>query len=113
MGIDLDGMLTGARDALTVKRVFGDAYEVDGVTVIPVARLAGGSGGGGSEQGDGGGGFGLAAAPAGVYVVDGGRVRWQPAVDVNRLVAAAAAVLVAAITTRRSVARARAAARGR
>lgn len=28
-----------ANDTVTVRRVFGDAYERDGVTVIPVARL--------------------------------------------------------------------------
>jgi hypothetical protein len=30
-----------ARDAMTVKRVFGEAYEKDGVTVIPAAWVAG------------------------------------------------------------------------
>ena len=33
--------IRGHRDALTVGRVFGDAYELDGMTVIPVGRVAG------------------------------------------------------------------------
>lgn len=33
--------LDAVKDVLTVKRVFGDAYEVDGVTVIPVAAVRG------------------------------------------------------------------------
>ena len=81
-------------DLLTVKRVFGEAYERDEVTVIPVATVRGAVGGGGgeSEQPDGseqegeGGGLGVMAKPAGVYVISDGKVRWMPAVDVNRIV---------------------------
>ena len=40
----------GHRDALAVGRVFGDAYEIDGMTVIPVGRVAGGGGGGAGED---------------------------------------------------------------
>lgn len=84
--------IKGTRDALSVKRVFGDAYEVDGVTIIPVARVAGGAGGGGGEGGEGaeagtgfGTGFGMGAVPVGVYEVRDGRVEWKPSVDVNRI----------------------------
>ena len=88
--------LAGVQDSLTVKRVFGDPFEKDGVTVIPAASVAGGGGGGGGEgpddaQGGFGTGFGISARPAGAYVIRDGNVTWQPAVDVNRL---AAAVLV-------------------
>ena len=34
--------IRGTRDALSVRRVFGDPYTADGVTIIPVARIAGG-----------------------------------------------------------------------
>jgi uncharacterized spore protein YtfJ len=93
--------IEAARDALTVKRVFGDAYVADGVTVIPVAKVYGGSGmgyGDGTGQGPagegaphaegsgGGGGFGLVARPAGAYVIRDGKASWQPAVDVNRAI---------------------------
>ena len=44
--------IKGTRDSLSVGRSFGDAYIVDGVTVIPVARVAGspGSGGGAGDE---------------------------------------------------------------
>lgn len=86
--------LRGTRDALTVKRVFGDSYEVDDVTIIPVARVAGGAGGGAGEgtdendaQGSGfGTGFGMGANPIGVYEVRNGTITWKPAMDVNRVI---------------------------
>jgi uncharacterized spore protein YtfJ len=93
--MDPNEIMQQTRDALTVKRVFGEPYERDGVTVIPVASLRGGAGGGkgegatpdGAGSGSGsGGGFGLIAKPAGVFVIDGTSVRWQPAVDVNRVI---------------------------
>lgn len=82
-------MMSSAGDALTVKRVFGEPIEKDGVTIIPVARLAGGGGGGtgDSQEGSGsGGGYAVMAKPAGVYVVRDGDVTWQPAIDVNKIV---------------------------
>jgi uncharacterized spore protein YtfJ len=88
----MDG-IRGARDAISVRRVFGDPMELNGVTVIPVARVAGGGGGGGGEgsikdeqTGTGfGTGFGLHAGPVGVYEVRDGQVVWKPAVDATRL----------------------------
>ncbi|MFE6612511.1 sporulation protein [Amycolatopsis sp. NPDC057786] len=92
------------RDNLTVRRVYGEPVEKDGVVIIPAARVIGGGGGGhGSEQdkeGEGGG-FILAARPVGAYVLKGGEVRWVPAVDVT-LLGAVFAVMVAAIHRRRS-----------
>ena len=86
--------ITGTKDSMSVRRAFGDAYEIDGVTVIPVARVAGGAGGGGGdgvdESGASGGGFGtgfgMGVVPIGVYEVRGDRVEWKPTVDVNRVV---------------------------
>jgi uncharacterized spore protein YtfJ len=85
------GLADSVRDTLTVSRVFGQPYERDGVTVIPAASVRGGAGGGAGrkrdtgEEGDGGG-FGVTARPAGAYVIKGGEVSWQPAVDVQRIV---------------------------
>jgi uncharacterized spore protein YtfJ len=70
--VKLDQLITTARDAITVKRVFAEPYEKEGVTVITAASLAGGGGGGGGggghddrgQEGEGGG-FGLSARPAG------------------------------------------------
>lgn len=88
---DVQRVIEKARDAITVRRVFGDAYEKDGVTIIPAARVVGGGGGGGGEGDDGGGapragsgaGFGLAARPVGAFVIRGDEVRWRPAFDLN------------------------------
>jgi uncharacterized spore protein YtfJ len=82
-------MIDSARDALNVRRVYGEPIEKDGVTIIPAARIGGGAGGGSGdgEEGSGsGGGFGLSAKPAGAYIVRDGEVRWEPAIDVNRIV---------------------------
>ena len=82
---DLDALLSGHRDALTVRRVYGDPVERDGVTVVPAASVFGGTGGGGDREGNGGGGFGLRARPVGAYVIADGKVSWRPAVDVSRM----------------------------
>ena len=89
---DVFDSMKGTRDSLSVSRAYGDAYVLDGVTVIPVARVSGGAGGGGGEGTDdeksGGGfgtGFGLHVNPIGVYEVRDGRVVWKPSVDANRL----------------------------
>jgi len=39
-------VLGTARDAITVKRVFAEPYEKDGLTVIAAAAVTGGAGGG-------------------------------------------------------------------
>jgi predicted Zn-dependent protease len=58
--MNAEELLSGARDAISVRRVFG--------------------GGGRDNDGNGGGGFGLAA-----YVIKDGEVTWKPAVDPIRL----------------------------
>jgi uncharacterized spore protein YtfJ len=87
--MDVKATISAAQDSLTARRVYGDPYERDGVTVIPAAAVQGGGGGGGSEQGDrsdGGSGFGLTARPVGAYVIRDGEVRWQPAFDLTRTI---------------------------
>jgi uncharacterized spore protein YtfJ len=103
-------LLDQARDTITVKRVFGEPYERNGVTIIPVATVGGGGGGGSGEQEGQTGqglGFGVAAKPAGVYVISGDDVRWQPAVDVNRIVLGGQVVAIACLLVVRSILRAR------
>jgi uncharacterized spore protein YtfJ len=109
----LDELFATAKDTMTVRRVYGEPYEKDGMTIIPAARVSGGMGGGsGSDQEHGqeggGGGFGLHARPAGAYVVKGGEVVWRPAIDVNRVIAVAGAVVIAFLVTRARIAKARA-----
>ncbi|MGH3331481.1 MAG: spore germination protein GerW family protein, partial [Nocardioidaceae bacterium] len=92
-------VLSSARDAITVKRVYGDPYEKDGLTMIPAAAVGGGAGGGTGhdekgQQGEGGG-FGMTGRPAGAYVIKDGQVSWRPAVDPNRIIAVLGFVIVA------------------
>jgi uncharacterized spore protein YtfJ len=102
-------VLSTARDAMMVRQVFAEPHTQDGITVIAAAKVIGGGGGGGGrdqqgQQGDGGG-FGLIARPVGAYVIKDGRVRWVPAVDVNRLILVIGAVAVVALRWRRGVLR--------
>jgi uncharacterized spore protein YtfJ len=102
--MQVDEVLSQARDAMTVRRVFGDPIERDGVTVIPVANIMGGGGGGGGEgpatpggeaeagadvrpsvASGSGAGFALRATPAGAYVIRGIEVDWEPAIDRTRV----------------------------
>jgi uncharacterized spore protein YtfJ len=89
----LDEILAGTKDALTVRRVYGDPFQEDGVTVIPAAAIRGGGGGGegegtdGADKGSGsGGGFGVSARPIGAYRIKDGEVTWIPAADTTRVI---------------------------
>jgi uncharacterized spore protein YtfJ len=119
----LSEMVEGAADAIGVKRVFGEPYEKNGVTVIPAARFTGGAGGGESTleppAGDGaagegrsinagGGGFGVGGRPAGAYVIRGNDVQWMPAIDVNRLMFGFQLVLIVFLLVVRTIIKARA-----
>ncbi|HEX6246621.1 MAG TPA: hypothetical protein VFZ64_02005 [Nocardioidaceae bacterium] len=103
------------KDSVTVKRVYAEPYEKNGVTVIPAALVSGGAGGGTGHDEKGGegegGGFGVKGRPAGAYVVKGDDVTWQPAVDPNRIIAVVGFVVVAYLLSRPRIIRARAAAR--
>jgi len=92
-----------AKDALTVRRVYGDPYQEEGITVIPAATVMGGGGGGGDTEGNGGAGFGLAARPVGAFVIKDGDVRWRPAIDLNRVILVGQVVAIVALLTLRSV----------
>lgn len=111
-------LLAQSRDALTVKRVFGDPIERDGVTVIPVATISGllgggqGGGGEGADYGEGGGyGFMVHARPAGAYVIKDGEVSWEPAISVNAIVVGGQFVALILILAIRAILRARTKAR--
>ena len=113
----LDAALTrigGVQDVMSVRRIYGEPYEADGVTIIPVAVVRGGGGGGGGEgtgdqngktaSGTGAGmGFGVQVRPVGVYVVKDGEVTWQPAVDVMRVILGGQLLGLVAILVLRSV----------
>ena len=110
--MDVHEVLGHARDAMTVKRVFGEPVERNGITVIPVARVLGGAGGGAGtsaaqEESGGGAGFGLRATPAGVYVIRGETVRWEPALNLNRVILGGQLVAIVLILAIAAVLRAR------
>ena len=108
--MDVQEVITQAQHAFTVRRVFGEPYERNGVTIIPAARVSGGAGGGDGEhpeQGTGSGsGFGMTARPVGAFVVRGDHVTWRPAVDVNQIVLGAQLVAVVALLTIRAIVKA-------
>jgi len=111
--MEVQDVIAQARDVLTVKRVFGEPYEKNGVTIIPVARVGGGAGGGGGEDAEGkgkgsGSGFGMGARPVGAFVIRDGELRWRPAVDVNRIVLRGQVVAIVALLTVRAIVKARA-----
>jgi len=96
--------------------VFGEPISRGDITIIPVARISGrggGGGGGGGPDGEHAGGSGsgsglkLSAEPAGVFVVDGGRVQWRPSGDVNKMIVGGQLVAIAALLTVRALVRSR------
>lgn len=109
--MNVDEMLSGARDAMSVKRVYGDPIERAGMMVIPAAKVVGGGGGGGDQQNNGGGGFGLRATPAGAWIIRDGEVDWEPAVDATRIATLGMLVAIVFLWTIRSIAKAQAKAR--
>jgi uncharacterized spore protein YtfJ len=104
--MNVSEMLAGAREAITVRRVYGDPIESNGVTIIPAADVRGGGGGGGDAQDNGGGGFGVMARPVGVYVVRGDNVRWEPAVDASRIAIMGMVTAIVTMLVLRSVVKA-------
>jgi hypothetical protein len=109
--MDIMETISGARDAITVKRVYGDPYERNGVAVIPAAAVMGGGGGGSGDEGDGttgaGGGFGLRARPVGAFLVRGEEVSWEPAMDLNRIILGGQVLALAALLVVGSILRGR------
>ncbi|HEX2419114.1 MAG TPA: spore germination protein GerW family protein [Micromonosporaceae bacterium] len=111
--MELQDVITQARDTITVKRVYGEPYEVDGMTVIPAAQVQGGAGAGGGEgpkgEGKGSGtGFGMNARPVGAFMIRGNELTWRPALDVTRIILGAQVVAVVALLAVRAIAKARA-----
>jgi uncharacterized spore protein YtfJ len=93
-----------ASDAITVKRVFAEPYEKEGLTVIAAAAVTGGAGGGSGtdprgQQGEGAG-FGANARPVGAYVIKDGQLHWRPAIDLNRIITVAGLIVIAYLLRR-------------
>ena len=91
--MDLKEFVGKGQESMTIRRVFGEPYVQNGVTLVPAARIRGAVGGGGGDnktaghEGEGeGGGLMIAAAPIGVYVIRGEKVTWMPSFDLNRAI---------------------------
>jgi len=88
-------------------KVFGPPLTQDGLTVLPVAKISSGGGGGGGSDGQessgAGAGVGVAAKPLGVFVVRDGKVRWLPALDLNRIILGGEIVAVVALLVTRAL----------
>ncbi len=104
----VDEMMKGTQDAISVGRVYGEAFEREGSTFIPVANVSGGGGGGADEAGNGGGGFGVMSSPAGMFVIRGGDATWKPALNINRIIAGGQIVAIVALMVLRSILKSRA-----
>lgn len=114
----LNEILAEARDTMTVKRVYGEPYEKDGVTFIPAAAVSGGAGGGEGEGSGGegddtqtgsgaGAGYGVRARPVGAYQIKDGEVTWVPAADTTRVIIFGQVVVIVALLVVRSILRAK------
>jgi uncharacterized spore protein YtfJ len=101
--MNVDEFLREARGAMTARTVFADPIERDRALIIPAAKIRGGGGGGGDSDNNGGAGFGLSAKPAGAYVVRDGKVSWEPALDVNRMVLGGQIVAIVLLLVVRSI----------
>ena len=106
--MNVDEMLQGARDTMTVSRVYGEPIERNGVTLVPAADVMGGGGGGGDNANNGGGGFGVRARPVGTWIIRGDDVSWEPAIDVTRITLRAMLVAIVFLFVVRSLAKSRA-----
>lgn len=104
----VDEILSEAREALTVKRVFGEPLSQNGITIIPAAAVRGGAGGGEGDAGEStpggaGGGFGMSARPVGAYQIKDDEVAWVPAADTTRVIIVAEIVAIVALLVMRSI----------
>jgi uncharacterized spore protein YtfJ len=100
----LDRLAESVGLASRASAVFADPVEMDGITVIPVARSRWGFGGGGGEnadgQGSGGGGAGT-VAPLGYIEIRNGQAEFRRIGDRRWLVLGGAAVAAVALARRR------------
>jgi len=61
-----------------ITSAYGEAQDINGVTLVPVALAWTGFGGGSDETGNGGGGGGGYAIPVGAYIRKGDDLRFEP-----------------------------------
>lgn len=106
-------IFTETQDLVTVKKVYGEPYQSNGVTLIPAASVRGGMGrgegeGSGTTPAGRGGGMGISARPIGAYRIKGDDVVWVPAVDLSRIIVTGQLVAIVAMLVIRSILKIRA-----
>ena len=109
--MNVTDVLTQARDSITVQRVFGEPIDHGHVTVVPVARVGRWRWRGQRRRARR-----RARASATAWVprlpgstcIDDDHVKWQPAVDVNRVILGGQIVAIVLLLTIRALARMRA-----
>ena len=110
--MNVEDVVSGAEATMNVKTVYGEIYEKNGTSILPVAKVMGGAGGGEGEDGEHhegkGTGFGIRAKPTGVYVIRNDSVDWKPALDWNRIILGGQTVAIVALLTLRSILKAHA-----
>ena len=95
-------ILQRAGEQFSVRRVFGEPIEHDGVVVVPVSvSVLGGGGGAGPDDQGSGGGLGGVVRGIGVYAIGNGTVRFVPAVDTTALAVLGLAAVALLLRTRR------------
>jgi uncharacterized spore protein YtfJ len=101
--------LGGVRDTFTVRTVYGDPVESQGVTVIPVAQtyFGFGAGGGGGKAGGSGGGGGGVVRPIGFIEITAKGARWVPITRAWQRIAIRALPIVIGVLARRALRRRR------
>src|SRR2546423_1114899 len=72
-----------AKDVINVRRVYGEPYQEDGLTISPAANVTGGGGGGGDTKGNRGPGFCGPGNPPGAWVSQDGQATRTPALHPN------------------------------
>lgn len=103
-----EDLMSETKDLVNVRKVYGEPYQHNGVTLIPAAAVRGGMGGGEGEGTENspagrGGGMGISARPVGAYRIKGDDVAWVPAVDLSRVIFTGQMVVIVALLTLRSI----------
>jgi len=98
--MDVENTVARAAELMSARTVFADSIQLNGMIVIPAAKVRGGAGlGAGPGDKGSGGGFGVRAMPAGAFLFKDGKLRWKPAVDVNRIILGGQIILLVALLT--------------
>jgi uncharacterized spore protein YtfJ len=105
--VALRDVIEALGDSISIRRVYGEPIDRDGVTVIPAATVLGGGGGGADaatadvpDPQGGGFGYGLFAWPAGAWEITADGARWRPAYEPVLIAGITAIVLTKLLRSR-------------